>query len=117
TMSQLHYTNIPRIFTSLLYICGFFIFLEWLYPVKQITDTDQMYLFIIFAIFCFCISLFEIGWWQQFVLKGLGMLLFIHLLFFEGSIFEFTWLNEWFQEVIYNFERISAREWDDITPI
>src|SRR5699024_11798421 len=76
-MNQGSYKRIPILFTSLLYACGFFIFLEWLYPIKQITDTNNMKIFIIYAVFCFVISLFQIIWWNSLLLKGLGMLFFI----------------------------------------
>src|SRR5690625_6532647 len=78
--------KISWFYTSILYICGFFLFLEWLYPVKEITETNNLTVFIIYAIFCFCISMLQVNWMLSFILKGSGLFIIIHQLFFNQSI-------------------------------
>ena len=116
-MNSLNQNKIPLIFTSLLYMCGFFIFLEWLYPIKQITDTNEMELFILYAVYSFLISLFQMRWWLSFILKSFGMLFLIHLLFFEQSFLDIVWISELFSVVTYNWEVLINQEWYELTAI
>src|SRR5699024_6238982 len=116
-MNQRSYNRVPILFTSLLYACGFFIFLEWLYPMKQITDTHDMKIFIIYAVFCFVLSLFQIKWWNSLLLKGLGMLFFINLLFFEGSLFDLSWIYAFIADVLYNVDVLISRDLYSLTAI
>src|SRR5690625_2571348 len=73
--------KIPFLYTSLLYLCGFFLFLEWLYPIGEFTDIKNLSIFIIYAIFCFLISVFNMRWWITMLIKALGLLLIISVLF------------------------------------
>ncbi|MFP3490328.1 hypothetical protein R0K20_22280, partial [Staphylococcus sp. SIMBA_130] len=58
------------LYATILYFCGFFLFLEWLYPLKDISDTNNIFIFIIYTMFCFIISALQLKWWIGFLLKG-----------------------------------------------
>ena len=116
-MNALKVSKIPSVFTSLLYICGFFIFLEWLYPIKQITETNEMGLFIVFAGFCFLISLLEVRWWLSFILKGAGILFIIHVLFYEQSLLDIAWVHDFVIDILYNWQALTNQEWYELTAI
>lgn len=116
-MNQNHVKSIPFLFTSLLYIFGFFIFLEWLYPIGQISDTSHLEFFILYAGFCFFISLFKLSWWQTGLFKGIGMLFCIHLLFFDGSFLNIIWIQDLITDVLYNVDMLFAREWYQLTAL
>src|SRR5690625_5817807 len=98
-------------------MCGFFIFLEWLYRVKQITETNEMGLFIGFTVFCFLISLFQVRWWLSFLLKSAGILFIIHFLFYDQSFFELAWFNNLVKDVMYNWQGLLNQEWYELTAI
>ncbi|MDY0410516.1 DUF4129 domain-containing transglutaminase family protein [Paracerasibacillus soli] len=109
--------KIAIIFTSLIYLCGFFLFLEWLYPIKQITNTSNMNVFIIYAVFCFVISYLQINWGLSFLLKGLGMAFIINGIFFKTSFFSKEWLSEIAHELSVNWYALIDQAWYDLTPI
>lgn len=116
-MKALNHNKISGTFTSLLYGCGFFIFLEWLYPIKQVTDTNEMKLFIMYAFFCFLISLFEVRWWLSFILKSAGLLFIIHLIFYDQSFLDIAWISNLITDVIYNWQALMSQDWYQLTAI
>lgn len=107
----------PRWYTSILYVFGFFLFLEWLYPVKQITDTAQMYIFFIYTAFCFGITLIRLPFIISFTLKGIGAFLIMHHLFFEGPFLSITWFIQLVEEVFYHITLIFNQDWSYFTPL
>src|SRR5699024_10395113 len=42
--------------TSILYVSGFFLFLEWMYPIERISGKGSLTLFIMYTMYCFGIS-------------------------------------------------------------
>ncbi|PAV27815.1 hypothetical protein CIL05_19905 [Virgibacillus profundi] len=109
--------NIPFLYTSILYFSGFFLFLEWLYPVKEITDTSNLSIFIIYTLFCFFISMFQMKWWIGFLLKGFGLLFIIDGLFFEYGFMSKLWFDYLFMEIAFNLEALFSQAWYQLTPI
>ncbi|WP_058951123.1 transglutaminase TgpA family protein [Oceanobacillus picturae] len=101
----------------LLYLCGFFLFLEWLYPLGDITDTTGLSIFVFYAVFCFLISIFQIRWWVSFLLKGLGMLIALNLLFAGPGFLSPDWFSLVLQDVAHNLTALFGREWYALTPL
>lgn len=101
----------------LLYLCGFFLFLEWLYPLGDITDTTGLSIFVFYAVFCFLISIFQIRWWVSFLLKGLGMLVALNLLFAGPGFLSPEWFTLVLQDVAHNLTALFGREWYALTPL
>jgi len=116
-VSRLATNKITWLYTSILYICGFFLFLEWLYPVKEVTETNNLTVFIIYAIFCFCISMLQVNWMLSFLLKGSGLFIIIHQLFFNQSILSTLWVNQLFLELVFNIQSLFRRQWYEVTPL
>lgn len=109
--------NKSILYTSLLYLCGLFLFLEWLYPVKDITETSSLTVFIFYAFFCFFISLFQMRWWITFLIKGLGLLFIINNLFFEPGFLNPSWFALFYHEITYNTDVLFSQQWYYITPV
>lgn len=116
-MSVEKQNKIPWIYTSILYICGFFLFLEWLYPVEEITETSNLTVFIIFTLFCFCISMLQMNLIFSFLLKGFGLLFIINGLFFNQSFFSKLWLNQLYLELTSNIHSLFQQQWYEVTPL
>lgn len=116
-MKHLNNQQQLTLFTSLLYVSGFFLFLEWLYPVGEITNTDGMTWILTYVAFCFLISLFQLKWWKSFILKGLGLFIVIHFLFFDISIFNPLWIKTLLEDVFYNLGIFISRDWYEFTPM
>src|SRR5690625_3177427 len=109
--------NKTFLYISILYICGFLLFMEWIYPVNEITATNSISVFIIYAIFCFIISVFQLKWWVSFLLKGFALVFIINGLFFEARILSQLWLEQGFLEISYNLEALLAQNWHNLTPM
>lgn len=107
----------PAIFTYVLYICSLVLFLEWLYPVNQITDTSNLGVFILFTLFCFLISALHVNWLLSFLAKGIGLLFVINRLFFDTSILDVVWLNNLWTDLSTNMGFLISRDWYHLTPL
>ncbi|GGB42034.1 hypothetical protein GCM10011409_19490 [Lentibacillus populi] len=116
-MSASATNKIPFLYTSVLYFLGFFLFLEWIYPVQQITDTSNLAIFIVYAAFCFIISMFQMKWWLSFLLKGLTMLFIIHTLFLPYTFLSKLWLQSFYIEFAFNIQALVQQNWYDMTAL
>ncbi|MBT2600601.1 MULTISPECIES: transglutaminase domain-containing protein [unclassified Oceanobacillus] len=105
-----------QITTILLYISGFFLFLEWLYPLGDITDTT-VGVFVMFAIYCFFLSLFEMKWWLTLLLKGFALMFILNGLYFDVSLVELQWITNAVEELFYNINILFSQEWYFLTPM
>src|SRR5699024_11316385 len=76
-----------------------------------------MGLFIVFAGFCFLISLLEVRWWLSFILKGAGILFIIHVLFYEQSLLDIAWVHDFVIDILYNWQALTNQEWYELTAI
>lgn len=107
--------KLPLLYTSFLYVCGLILFLEWLYPVKVLADMNQLEVFIIYAVFCFLLSLLKLRWWAIAPLKLAGIIFIIHMLYFDVPLMSKTWFELLNAEVTYNVQAIYAQSWYSIT--
>ncbi|WP_040984001.1 transglutaminaseTgpA domain-containing protein [Oceanobacillus jeddahense] len=106
--------QVKTLHTLLLYIAGFCLFLEWLYPLGDISETS-IGIFVLFALYCFFISYFQLHWLISFPLKGFGLLVIIHMLYSETSFLDLNWIGEVLQEVAYNIGLMFSGEWYMLT--
>ncbi|MFS0674458.1 transglutaminase domain-containing protein [Ornithinibacillus sp. 179-J 7C1 HS] len=114
-MNKVNKTRIPFIYTSTLYLAGLLLFLEWLYPVDQVTDTTFIGVFIIYAFFCFFITLLQVKWWLSILLKGFGIFFILNGLYSVNSFWSVLWFQEIYTELIYNIQVLFARQWFDLS--
>ncbi|MEN2768106.1 DUF4129 domain-containing transglutaminase family protein [Ornithinibacillus xuwenensis] len=114
-MNRLNQSNMPIIYTSILYIAGLLLFMEWLYPVKELTDTAYVGVFMIYTIFCFFISMLQVRWWLSFLLKGFGLLFVLNGVFSEHSFLSMLWYKELLSDLFLNVDAMLARHWFDLT--
>ncbi|MEC5425646.1 transglutaminaseTgpA domain-containing protein [Virgibacillus sp. C22-A2] len=115
-MNRLNH-NSSYLYTSILYICGFFLFLEWLYPIKDITDTSSLTVFLIYTLFCFFISMMQMKWWLSFLLKGFALLFILNGLFLEPAFMTSLWFDQLFIETSYNIQALFSQQWYNLTPL
>ncbi|MFD1038904.1 DUF4129 domain-containing transglutaminase family protein [Virgibacillus byunsanensis] len=109
--------RIPALYTSILYVCAFLLFLEWLYPVQQITETSNINVFIIYTLFCFFISMLQINWILSFLLKGFGLLFIIDGIFFSQTFLSSLWFEQLYMDLSFNLNAIIFQQWYDLTPL
>lgn len=107
----------PLLYPSFIYFCGLLLLLEWLYPLKTVTDTSNLMIFIIFAVFCFFITLFQLKWWVAFLLKCFGLLFILYALYIDQPLFHLVWLYDLWIEAFLNVKALWAQEWYQITDL
>lgn len=110
-------TKTPFLYTSLLYVCAFILFLEWLYPVNQIGDVANMTVFILYTLFCFIISLLGVRWWLSIPLKGFGLLFIINSLFLTPPLLSRMWFEHFLVEIGFNLNALFSQQWYELTPL
>lgn len=96
--------------TLLLYTAGFCLFLEWLYPLSDLSETN-IGVFILFAFYCFLISYFQWHWLITMTAKAFGLMLIVNHLYLESAFIDIVWINDALQEIIYNVELMFAGQW------
>ncbi|MDL4842001.1 DUF4129 domain-containing transglutaminase family protein [Aquibacillus rhizosphaerae] len=109
--------NQQLIYQSIVYICGFLLFWEWLRPLETISDTGSLSIFVIYAAFCFLISMLKVKWWVSMVLKLIGIVFIVDGLFISETIFSGSWFYLLSMHLEFNVEMISNQQWSQMTPL
>ncbi|WP_077324435.1 DUF4129 domain-containing transglutaminase family protein [Virgibacillus siamensis] len=110
-------TKIPVLYTTILYICAFVLFLEWLYPINVVGDVNNLTVFILYTIFCFFISVLQFHWLLSMSLKGIGLFIIIDSLFLSGTLLSKQWVSQLFTEIGFNLNAMFAGQWYELTPL
>ena len=105
------------IYKTVLYLAGLFLFLEWIYPMEQISDTSNITVFLIYTLFCFFVSMFQLKWWIGFLLKGCSMVFILNGLFFTETFLSRYWFTELLWEISHNLESLFSQQWFYLTPM
>lgn len=116
-MKERNLVTIPRFYTVALYLCGLFLFLEWLYPIEQVTDTSSISIFVLYAVFCFFISVLQLKWWVSFLLKGFGLAFILNGLYFEMTFLSREWFNRLAMELMINIDILVSQNWYYLSPL
>ncbi|WP_235182625.1 transglutaminase domain-containing protein [Gracilibacillus boraciitolerans] len=95
----------------ILLIAGFLLFWEWLRPLEQITDTGNVYLFVIYAAICFLVSFFIHNGWAKFSIKLVSLLFILDYLFLRETLLSKEWFQVLSLEFRYNIEIIGNNDW------
>ncbi|WP_182201499.1 transglutaminase domain-containing protein [Paraliobacillus salinarum] len=114
-MTSLHQKD-TKVFHALLYLGGFLLFMEWLRPLAIISDTGNVEIFILFAGFCFLLSLIRLTRWIAIPLKFAAVLIILDGLFLQGRIGSQGWLHSFSTQLDYNLGLIQNQVWTDFTP-
>lgn len=109
--------QMPLFYTSLLYLIGCILFLEWLYPAREIGDTASLHVFIFYALFCMGITAVSPKWWLSVLLKGVGMLIAIQELFISEPFLSKAWFMYLGNDLWQNTQLLVAQEWYELTPL
>jgi transglutaminase-like putative cysteine protease len=101
--------------TLLLYVLSFLLLWEWLRPIEQLTDTDNIEVFILFLLVSLALSYLKLKWIWKFIIKSCYILIFLHHFYYEGSLFQFSWLSSFIANVVNNVGLLAARNWGDLS--
>lgn len=101
--------------TFLLYVLGFFLLWEWLRPVEELTDTSNIIVFLVFLVLSLLLAFFGVSPVMSSIIKVLYILYELHYLYFEGSFFQFSWIEAFASDIWHNFGLLAERDWPAIT--
>lgn len=97
-----------------LYMFGFLLLMEWLYPVSEITHTDSIALFVAVSAVFFLITFFKIHLVWSLLFRLAAILGALYLLFPESST-EQMWMFTFLDDLFYNIYLLTAGNLADIT--
>lgn len=98
-----------------LYAAALILFLEWLYPLVIVFEDTRIDMFIIFTVACFIIIYMRLNRVITFLIIGGIFLIIIHILYFEMSIFNLSWIFILFNEIWLNINLMTSGRWFDLT--
>ena len=99
--------TMPVLYSSIMYLCGLLLFIEWLYPVRDITDTESISIFVLYAVFAFFISMIHMKWWLSFGLKAFGLVFILNGLYFDMLFLSPAWFSQLLTEVVLNINYLG----------
>lgn len=108
--------NKGALLASLLYIGGFFLFLEWLRPLEILTESNQLTSFIAYAVFCFFVGILHTKRIVSFLLKVMALLFILDATFVVTSFGTAEWFHTIWSEITYNSAVIAEQNWYQLTP-
>ena len=100
-----------------LYGLGFLLLWEWLRPLKEITTTNDIHIFVMYTLFLFIVTYFQLPFWISFPVK-LGALLYaLHSLYFFDVFLSFKWVPYFIEDIQYNLNLFSEQNWNEMTSL
>ncbi|MYL55503.1 peptidase [Pontibacillus yanchengensis] len=105
------------LYRFIVYLAGFFLFWEWLRPLEQITDTESVTIFIVYAAFCFFLSFLQLPWYLSIPLKSVGLAFILDGLFMPQRFFSKSWFGYFFEHMQYNVQVMLDYQWWEMTPL
>lgn len=109
--------NLPnsRIFALSLYICGFFLMWEWLRPLKQLTDTANLGVFIVFLFISLLLSYLNWHFAIRLGIKLVYVFYTLNTLYFEESFINPSWVKILFQDMMENIKVVFQGDWTSLS--
>jgi len=107
--------QLPFFYQLILYVCGFFLFLEWLYPLHFLGTSDHFFVFLLFTQFCFLITILQLHWTIGNGIKAVAFIFIIHGLFFSTSLFDIDWIFLLFEDIQLNIGYLFSRDFHMLT--
>ncbi|TFD93565.1 DUF4129 domain-containing transglutaminase family protein [Jeotgalibacillus sp. R-1-5s-1] len=101
-----------------LYVLSFFLLWEWLRPIDQITDTDNLSFFIIFAGLSLLLYFFEVDWRISGLIKLLYVVIVLQTLYFSVPfIGEGEWVAAFLASVWESVILTVQQDWNNVSDL
>lgn len=101
----------------LLYLFSFLLLWEWLRPLKELTDTGHLSVFLAFIFISLMMSYFGMPVIPSALIKMIFILYSVHFMYYEGTFFSAGWFGELIKEVQANAGFVLGTEWDALTNV
>lgn len=99
----------------LLYFFGMLLVWEWVRPVGQLTNTGNLSVFLVFAIFSLLLHYLQLNWLVRFAFLSGYTILSLQYLYFDVSLFNLIWILDMVEEFKNNLLGVFAGEWLDLS--
>ncbi len=99
----------------LLYLFGFLLLWEWLRPVEQLTNTDNIETFIFFIVVSFALSFFQLKWFWQTIVKLLYILTAINRNYYDTGFFHARGLRSFIKNAVDNIATLVSGNVNDLS--
>ncbi|WP_078542942.1 transglutaminase domain-containing protein [Litchfieldia alkalitelluris] len=101
----------------ILSVFGFLLLWEWLRPLTVVTDTAEIYIFIIFIGICFLLSFLKIKRVISSVIKMVIILYMLNQTYFEQSFLTFEWVRLIFYDLRQNLNLLIDMNWNGMSAL
>ncbi|MBB5326334.1 transglutaminase-like putative cysteine protease [Anoxybacillus tepidamans] len=110
-------TKKERIYSFVLSIVAFWLLWEWLVPLKTVSDTKNVDVFIGFVAFCLLLSFWRLPRWLAASFKLFYIFYALNALFFHVPFLSFRWLPLLVQDVVAHMTIIRHFRWLEMTNV
>ncbi|MEM5018666.1 transglutaminaseTgpA domain-containing protein [Metabacillus indicus] len=97
------------------YAFAFLLLWEWLRPLQDFTETGNTLVFVLFIGISFFFISIGAKWYTSAAVKIVYILFVQHLLFFEGSLLNPSWIGTFINDIRDNIALMMNASWMDIT--
>jgi transglutaminase-like putative cysteine protease len=102
-------------YAFLMHIFGFVLLLEWVLPLRDVTDTANLYVFVVFLVISFALSFLQIIPLLSFLVHIGFMFYFLHILFLNETFLSKSWFSYLWNDISYNTGVIWSADWMAMT--
>jgi transglutaminase-like putative cysteine protease len=103
--------------TLLLYVFGFILLWEWIRPLKELTDTGNIGVFIFYILLSFALAFFQVRIWISFLIKIFYIINCIYVFYFDGGFFSILWFSSFLKDLVGNIAYIWNGEWVELSNV
>jgi transglutaminase-like putative cysteine protease len=86
-----------------MYLLAFWLLWEWIVPLKTISDTGNIHVFMIFIVGCLGLSFFGVRFWLGALIKSIYIFYMLNMLFFQKPFLSLGWIVDLTNTVVHNF--------------
>lgn len=101
----------------LLYIFSFLLLWEWLRPLKELTDTGHLSVFLAFVFISLMMSFFGMPALPAALIKSIIILYSVHFMYYEGTFFSSEWFGQLINEITANAGFLLDSQWTELSNV
>ncbi|WP_210367624.1 transglutaminaseTgpA domain-containing protein [Bacillus sp. REN3] len=99
----------------LLYMFSFLLLWEWLRPMKELTETGYLEVFLVFVFLSLVMSFFRMPVIPASFVKVIFVLYCIHFMYYEGTFFSAGWIGQFLESSIINLKLVWGAAWTELS--
>ena len=99
------------LYSLLMHLFGFLLLLEWVRPLSEITETGNLYVFVVFIGVAFTLSYLQLVPILKITIQAGFLLYFLHSLYFVESFLSKVWFAAFWSHIKYNVNVMMMNDW------